>query len=105
MQQQLSELQLQRGRLIERIAHQRTTLAVQVRPLTRTLDIGDRFENWLQPYRRFALEHPLVVAAAVGAIVILRPTAVMRWTRRGLVAWRTWTALRAALPGFLARLL
>jgi len=36
---------------------------------------------------------------------VLRPAVVLRWSRRGLLAWRTWGAVRAALPGFVSRFL
>lgn len=105
MQKRLIELQLQRGRLLERIAHQRQSLAVQARPVARTLHVGDRVNGWLQQGKLFALQHPLAVAGAVAVVVVLRPTAVLRWTRRGILAWRTWVAVRGAIPGFLTRLL
>lgn len=103
MQQRLIELQLQRGRLLERIARQRHDLLVQVRPIARTLHIGDRLAEAVDQGRRFALEHPLAVAAVVGTIVVLRPAGVLRWTRRGFFAWRTWATVRSVLPGFLLR--
>ena len=105
MQRRLIELQQQRGRLLERIASQRTTLAVHTRPLARTLQVGDRLDGWWQQCKQFAVRHPLAVAGVVGAVVILRPATVLHWTRRSLVAWRTWTAVRQALPGFLTRLI
>ncbi len=105
MQKRLIELQLQRGRLLERIANQRATLALQTRPLARSLHVGDRLESWLRRCTQIAVQHPVAVATVIGAMVVLRPTAVLRWTRRGFVAWRTWMTLRRALPGFLARLI
>ena len=105
MQNRLIELQLQRGRLLERIAHQRMTLAMQARPAARALHVGDRLTDWLDRCRQFALQHPVAVAAAVGTVIVLRPSGVMRWTRRGLFAWRSWNALRGALPGFASRFL
>jgi hypothetical protein len=105
MQQRLIELQLQRGRLLERIANQRHVLAVQTRPVTRALHVGDRMSSFADQCKLFALQHPLAVAAAVGAVVFLRPTGVLRWTRRGFFAWRTWASVRTALPGFVARFL
>lgn len=105
MQNRLTELQLQRGRLLERIAHQRTTLATQARPVARALHVGDRLTDWLERCRQFTLQHPVAVVAALGAVVILRPSGVMRWTRRSLFAWRSWHALRGALPGFVSRFL
>lgn len=105
MQQRLIELQLQRGRLLERIAQQRGTLAEQARPVAHMLHVGDRVSDALAQAKAFALQHPLVLAATVGALVVLRPARVWRWTSRGLFLWRSWTAMRSNLPGLLSRLL
>ncbi len=105
MQQRLIDLELQRGRLLERIDQQRRTLAVQVQPVSRALHVGDRLADWFAQCRQFALQYPLAVAAAVGIVIVLRPAVVLRWSRRGLLAWRTWGAVRAALPGFVSRFL
>lgn len=105
MQKRLIELQLQRGRLLERIAHQRRALAADIVPVAHTLQLGDRVSDLLAQGKRFVLEHPLAVAAVVGTAVVLRPAGVLRWSRRGFLAWRSWRALRASLPGFLARFL
>ncbi len=105
MQQRLIELQLQRGRLLERIANQRHALALQTRPVARALRVGDRVSSFADQCKLFALQHPLAVAAVVGAVVVLRPARVLRWTRRGFFAWRTWASVRTALPSFVARFL
>ncbi len=103
MQQRLIELQLQRGRLLERIASQRRGLSQAGAPVAHALRFGDRLSEWAERGKRYALEHPLVVCAAVAALVVLRPTGAARLARRGFLLWRTWTTLRAALPGFLTR--
>ncbi len=103
MQQRLIELQRQRARLLERIAHERRSLAIQIQPVARVLHVGDRLADLFARCRRFALQHPLTVAAVVGAVLVLRPAGTLRWARRGLVAWRSWNALRGALPTVLSR--
>lgn len=105
MQRRLIELQLQRGRLLERMGQQRRTLAVQVLPVARALQVGERLASLFDRCKQFALQHPLAVAAAVGSVVLLRPSGVLRWTRRGFFAWRTWSAMRGSLPAFLTRFL
>lgn len=105
MQERLIELQRERGRLLERIAHQRRALADQSRPVARALHVGDRVAEVVAQGKAFALGHPLAVAAIVGTLVVLRPAGVWRWSRRGYFAWRTYTAMRASLPAFLSRLL
>ena len=103
MQQRLIELQLQRGRLLERIALQRADLAQAGAPVAHALRFGDRLLGWIDQGKRFSLEHPVAVGAAVVVLVILRPAGMLRWSRRGFTLWRTWTALRAAIPAFLTR--
>jgi len=90
--------------LLERIANQRHTLALQIRPVTRSLHVGDQVRSWLDQGKLFALRYPLTLAAVVAVVVVLRPAVVLRWTRRGFFAWRTFTAVRSALPSFLSRL-
>lgn len=103
MQERLIELQRQRGRLLERVAHERQLLAVQVQPVAHVLRVGDRLGDLFARCRRFALQHPLTVAAVVGAVLVLRPTGTLRWARRGFVAWRSWNALRGSVPALLSR--
>lgn len=103
MQQRLIELQLQRSRLRERIASQRRGLAQAGAPIAHALRFGDRLAEWAERGKRYALEHPLVVGAAIAGLVLLRPVGAARLARRGLLLWRSWTTLRAALPGFLTR--
>jgi len=101
MQKRLIELHQQRGRLLERSATERNALARQWAPLARGIQVGDRIAEGVAQARAFALQHPLAIAAVVAVVVVLRPRGVLRWSLRGVSAWRTWTALRAALPAFL----
>ncbi|MEO8546217.1 MAG: YqjK family protein [Burkholderiaceae bacterium] len=102
MQQRLIELQLQRGRLLDKIANQRAMLARQARPLTGMLHLGDRVSEIARECKRTALEHPLTLALAIGVVVVVRPRTVLRWVRRGFVAWRSWGTIRSALSRYLA---
>ena len=103
MQQRLIELQLQRGRLLERIANQRHDLAQAGAPVAFALHVGDRISDWIDRGKRFSLAHPVAVGLAVLVLVVLRPTGAVRWTRRGFMLWRTWTTFRATVPAFLTR--
>ena len=107
MQTRLIELHQQRGRLLERIAAQRGTLSRQMAPLQGVLHIGDRVSDraarMVQDGKNFARQHPLAMAAAVAAVVLLKPRTVLRWTRRGLSLWRTWRGVQMLVPGFLLR--
>ncbi len=105
MQERLIELHQQRGRLLERIAQQRQTLALQFEPLRAPLALPERLAQKFRQGQQFVLEHPYVVTTAVLAIAVFRPGFAWRWARRGLVAWRTWRTLRGLLPGAVSDLL
>ena len=90
----LAELHHQRGQLLERIAHQRVTLARQMGPLQSVLTTADRATAATRSGVQYAKEHPAAVAMAVAAIVLLRPKRAWRLLSRGVVVWRSWRALR-----------
>ncbi len=98
MQARLIELHQQRGRLLERIAYQRLTLAQQVTPLVGPLALPGRVVAMLHDARVFVREHPYLLGTAALAIVVFKPRFVLRWTQRGLMAWRTWRSLRGLVP-------
>jgi hypothetical protein len=101
MQTRLIELHQQRGRLLERIAHQRQTLAQQVTPLVGPLSLPARLAAMLQDARRFVREHPYLLGTAAVAIVVFKPRFVLRWAQRGVLAWRAWRSLRRLVPPLL----
>ena len=101
MQTRLIELHQQRGRLQERIAVQRITLSQQLEPLRDVFNIGQRATRAVQEGKGFLRQHPLAIAAAVAAVVLFKPRTILRWTRRGLLAWRTWRGVQALVPHFL----
>ncbi len=101
MQNRLIELHQQRGRLIERITLQRSTLSRQLVPLQGAFNWSDRISHAVQDGKAFVQRHPLGLGAAVLAVVLLKPRTLWRWTQRGLVAWRTWRSVSTLLPGFL----
>ncbi len=100
MQEKLIELHQQRGRLLERIAAQRQVLLQQLTPLQGALDVRDRTTRLIQDAKAFVQSHPLGVALAIVAMVVLKPRTVLRWTQRGFFAWRTWRGLHTLVPGF-----
>jgi len=105
MQARLIELHQQRGRLLERIAHQRQTLARQVEPLIGPLALPTRLMGMLEQGRVFVRENPYLVGAVATAIVVFKPRFVLRWAQRGLLAWRTWRSLRGLVPSFVTDML
>jgi hypothetical protein len=100
MQDKLIELHRQRGRLLERIAAQRQVLLEQLTPLQEALDVSDRTTRLVQDAKAFVQKHSLGSALAIAAMVALKPRMVLRWTQRGLFAWRTWRSLHTLVPGF-----
>lgn len=100
MQTRLIELHQQRGRLRERIAHQRAALRQQLVPLQGVLAVPDRIARMKQDGMAFVRAHPLAVGGVAAAILLLRPRLVLRWAGRAAAAWRTWRTVSGLVPGF-----
>lgn len=103
MRKNLVELQRERGRLIERIAHQRAALARQTAPLKTACDTADyalaTARSVLHHTAGFVRRHPATAAGLAAALLTFRPRRTVRWLGRALFAWRSWRSLR----GWLAR--
>lgn len=91
------ELALKQGRLQERIASQRTTLAAQMRPIVQTLEAADQGLTMARSGLDYVKHHPGQVGAAFVVLAVLRPARVWRWGRRAFVAWGIWNKLRDRL--------
>ncbi len=89
-----SELQQERGQLLERIAHQRSTLAREITPLLEAEQAGARIRVLVQAAVRSLQEKPLPAVAVVVALLVWKPRRAWRWARRGLWWWRKWLAVR-----------
>jgi len=98
MNRRLAELQLTRGRLLERIAGQRREIARSVAPLASALGATDRAYGMLSRVVAYVRAHPSIPVLAVTALFVLRTRRTLRWARRGFLAWQSWKALRARLP-------
>ena len=90
MNHRLSELHLRRGRLLERIATQRATLALEVQPVRAALRTTDRALAYVQTGVDYVKQHPSIAALAVAALFVLKAGRAWRWAKRGFLAWRTW---------------
>ncbi|MEO6625272.1 MAG: YqjK family protein [Burkholderiaceae bacterium] len=101
MQKRLIELHQQRGRLQERIAHQRATLRQQLTPVQGVLAVPQRILNVQQEGMALLRKHPLIAVGVVMTLVVLRPRTLLRWAGRALGAWRTWRTVSGMVPGFL----
>jgi hypothetical protein len=94
MEKRLIELHQQRGRLIERIAMQRTTLARQMAPVRVACDTTDSVLAVVHESVNFVQRYPVGVAAFAAALFAMKPRWVWRWLQRGFLVWRGWGALR-----------
>lgn len=98
MNKSLVELHQQRGRLLERIASQRMTLARQLEPLQNASETSSRVFALLRGGVQYLKSHPLPVALAIAALVLLKPRRAWRGLQGGLFLWRRWRVLRAWVP-------
>ena len=97
MNQELIDLAVERGRLLERISSQRQSLAQQLRPLGEAMGTADRVVAGARQCGDYLKRHPELVAAGVSVLVILRPSRLWRWSGRAFFIWRTWRTLRREL--------
>jgi hypothetical protein len=94
MNPHLADLYQQQGRLLERIATQRQAMAEQWVPVRRAAHGADAVLHWLQRSASYLRSHPLLVATAVTALVILKPRRAWVWGERTLFVWRRWRRLQ-----------
>lgn len=99
MNQALVDIAIRRGRLIERIANQRTALSRELQPVCGVLHTADQGIARVRTATAFLKNHPGFVLAAVALLVALKPRRVWRWAKRGFLVWRTWRSLRGQLAG------
>jgi len=95
VKQQLIDLAVQRGRLLERSAMQREMLRQQLQPVIGAMQRTDRAMATLRHGTDYLLAHPGMLVSAAAAVIVLRPRRVWRWTRRGLLAWSIWRKARS----------
>lgn len=100
MNQQLIDIGVRRGRLIERIASQRIQLGQQLQPVADALNVVDRRIASVRSGIGYLRQHPGIVVAAVALLAIVKPRRAWRWAKRGLIAWQTWRSLSARLTAF-----
>lgn len=78
---------VERERLLARSASLRARLVDQSKALTPVLNLADRLRDGVHWLRA----HPVLVAAAVVAVVAVRPRWAWRWSLR---AWSVWQFAR-----------
>lgn len=108
MTKELQALAQERGRLMERIAHQRALLSVQLVPLQKAVSTGDRALAVGRNSWEFVRLHRAAIALVAGVVasvfVVIRPGRSLRLLGRGFALWRSWRSLQAMglfLPGSL----
>lgn len=94
MNQALIDIGIRRGRLLERIAHQRAALSRDVQPVCRVLHTADQAVARVRTASDFLKSHPGLVLAAVALLVVLKPRRAWHLAKRGFLVWRLWRTLR-----------
>lgn len=99
MTKDLQLLAQERGQLLERIAHQRGVLSLQVVPVQNVIGRGERAIASARSVGQYLSLHRgavVLLAGVVSAVmVVLRPRRSLRLLQRGFVIWRSWRAMRA----------
>jgi hypothetical protein len=108
MTKDLQQLAEARGRLVERIAHQRRVLCTELVPLQKALATGDRAIALGRSSWQFVCVHRAAIALIGGVVasvfVVFRPGRALRLAQRSFVLWRSWRSMQAMglfLPGSL----
>lgn len=97
MQNRRIELALKQGRLQERIASQRATLATQMQPISSALETADVVIATGRSGVNYVKRHPGQVGAAFAILAVIRPKRVWQWGRRAFIAWSLWRKLQGPL--------
>ena len=97
MNHRLNDLHLRRGRLLERIANQRATLAQEVQPVRSALYTMDRLLAIVYVGVDQVKRYPGLAALVVAAFFIAKPKRIWRWSKRAFFAWQTWRTVRNKL--------
>lgn len=88
------ELALRKQRLILRSAALRVLMTREAGHLKPAFARADQVRNALVWVR----DHLHVVAAAGATLMVIRPRALFRWSRRGYFVWKAWRSLRSRIP-------
>jgi hypothetical protein len=84
--------------LLERISMQRQLLEQQLQPVGDTLHSVDRALAAVRKWTRLSRSSTRKWSRrCVAVLVVLKPSRLWRWTKRGFLAWRTWRMLRREL--------
>ncbi len=84
MSRTLTDILVERERLLARCAQQRAAVSTACRALAGPAAVLDR----VAAGGRFLMRHPLAVAGVIGTVVALRGRSVLRLALRGVAFWR-----------------
>lgn len=90
-QDRLIEIASRKARLIARAEAQRADLGACFRQLERPISVIDRGLE----VARFFRKHPLLLAAAISAVLAYRPRSLLSLAGRAVAAWRLWRSVSA----------
>ncbi len=101
MSRKIDDLLLKRGRLIERIAGQRTALRQDLVPVAQSLEAVDRGVAGIQAGLAYVHRHALAFSAAAGALLLFRGKSALRWSARAFSLWKSWRVVQVALSSLM----
>ena len=84
---------LERGRLLERIAYQRQSVAQQLKPLDEAAQRARQFAVLGMGAVQWVQARPWLVVLAVSAVLVIKPRRILPWVERGVALWRGWQAI------------
>ena len=93
----LTEVYVQRGRLLERIALQRAVLSQELEPVEQALAQADRVVAGVNAGVAYVKQHPAIAVLGVAVLLVLQGRRVLRLARRGFFLWKAWQSLRERL--------
>lgn len=93
----LEQVRLRRARLVARAQHDREDIALGLEPFSGAIRVADRGLAAVRLARHGILGHPLLSAAAVALVIVLRPRGFLRALRLGIGAWQAWQLVQGAL--------
>jgi hypothetical protein len=88
---------IQRGRLLERIAQQRSALAGELAPVVTALNTADQVIEGAEKTRQWICENPVFSSIGLIALLIWRPKGALKLARNSAISWRTLRLIRRLL--------
>ena len=90
----LTDVYVQRGRLLERIALQRVVLIDDMHPVHAALNTTDRVLGYVNAGVAYVKRHPGITALGVAVLFAVKGRRIFRLAKRGFFVWQAWRTLR-----------